>query len=97
MKTSFIYIITDGQNNFKVGVSKKDPKMRMLELQTGNAQKLEILSVFEVPSEIVFKLEKESHRRIQEKFPKRGEWFKNAHGWYLNLIVDSVCMNYLVK
>ncbi len=96
MKTAYIYIITDGQNNFKVGITKKDPLKRLSQLQTGHPHQLEIVNVFKVPEHLVFKLEREAHQKIQSYYPKRGEWFKNGSQWHINLLVDSICMDHLI-
>lgn len=93
---SFIYIITDG-TNFKIGVSKKDPNLRLKQLQTGHPAKLTLYNSFKVPSDKVYLLEKEAHKIIQYQYPKRGEWFKNGYGWHINLLVDSVCEKYLIE
>lgn len=96
MTYAYIYIITDGENNFKIGITKKEPLIRLKQLQTGNPQKLILHSFFKVPLDKVFILEKEAHRVLQCKYQKRGEWFKNANGWHVNLLVDSVCEKFLM-
>lgn len=96
MDHAFIYIITDGDNNFKIGVTKKDPEKRLKQLQTGHPKKLTIVSTFKVPAEKVFYLEKEAHKTVQYKYQKRGEWFKNGNGWHINVMVDSVCEKHLI-
>lgn len=96
MNYSFIYIITDGIN-FKIGVSKKDPNLRLKQLQTGHPTKLSLYNTFKVPADKVFLLEKEAHRIVQQQYEKRGEWFKNGYGWHINVLVDSVCEKYLIE
>lgn len=97
MKPAYIYIITDGDNNFKVGLTKSDPEKRLKQLQTGHPKKLTIHSYFKVPLDKVFELEKLAHKELQSKYQKRGEWFKNGNGWYINLLVDMICENYLIE
>jgi hypothetical protein len=92
---SYIYIITDGKA-FKVGISK-EPQKRLRELQTGNASKLEILHLFKVPEDKVFKLEKDCHRILTTNFVKRGEWFHGATDFSVRIIVDEVCEKYLIS
>lgn len=96
MTYSFIYIITDGEN-YKIGVSKKDPAARLKQLQTGHPKTLSIYSTFKVPADQVFSLEKEAHRLVQQQYQKRGEWFQNGYGWHINVMVDSVCEKYLIE
>jgi hypothetical protein len=95
MEISYIYIISDGEN-FKIGLSKNDPELRLKSLQTGHPEKLFLVEKFKVPASVVHKLEKEAHKRIQYKYPKRGEWFKKGHKKDIIIIVDSVCEKYLI-
>lgn len=90
---SYIYIITDG-HNFKVGITTRNPKKRLKQLQTGNSNKLEFIEVFEVEKTKLFKIEKECHKRLQNKFPKHGEWFSEATAFAVRIIVDEVCEEY---
>ena len=48
MKPAYIYIITDGDNNFKIGLTKRDPEKRLKQLQTGHPKTLSIFSYFTV-------------------------------------------------
>jgi len=96
MDASYIYIITDGID-FKIGVTKNDPKKRLKQLQTGNPKVLEIANTFKVPSSEVYKLEKEAHKLVQYRYAKRGEWFRNANGWDLKTIVDMICEKYIIE
>ena len=67
----WLYIISDG-TNFKIGVSKNDVKKRLKNLQTSNANELEI--VFEIYTDKYKDLEKHLHASF-ESFQIRGEWF----------------------
>ncbi len=97
MKPAYIYIITDGDNNFKVGLTKRDPETRLKQLQTGHPKKLSIYNYFTVPVNKVFELEKAAHHELHKRYQKRGEWFKNGNGWYINVLVDMVCDGYLIE
>lgn len=97
MKPAYIYIITDGDNNFKVGLTKSTPEKRLKQLQTGHPKKLSIHSYFKVPVEKVFELETAAHKELQSRYQKRGEWFKNGNGWYINLLVDMICEKDLIE
>jgi hypothetical protein len=93
MKKSYVYIITNGED-LKVGVSY-DPEKRLKQLQTGNSKKLRIVSKFEVEKRDVFKMEKEAHAKIIGFYQKRGEWFKGAMEFHVNLILDTIHQKYI--
>ena len=76
MDTTYLYIITDGENA-KVGKSD-NPEKRLKELQTGNANHLSLVLTFPVPSDKVFSIEKQCHDELRLHFEKRGEWFKDV-------------------
>ena len=94
-KYTYIYIITDGQD-YKVGISKL-PDKRIKNLQTGNSKILTIVEVYKVEESLVFKLEKQCHRRIQSYYPKRGEWFTQASQWHVQVLVEEVLDRYLIQ
>ena len=95
MKISYIYIITNGED-YKVGVSV-NPKRRIKQLQTGNPETLKIAATFKLPADKVYSLEKEAHREIQYKYQKRGEWFKGATFFHINLLVDMICDGHIIE
>lgn len=69
---NYVYLIySQANNSYKIGISK-NPIKRLKELQTGNSDKLEILSIFE--SLFANKLEKTLHRQFNH-LHDRGEWF----------------------
>ncbi len=63
---------SDESGFYKIGVSK-NPKKRIGQLQTGNAEKIRLISSFS--SEIAYKIEKSLQNHYM---PHRinGEWFK---------------------
>ena len=93
MDISYLYIITYGQA-FKVGISK-DPNKRLKSLQTSNPNKLQLLEVFGLPKNYIFRIEKECHIALQSRFVKRGEWFHGASQFHIRLLVEEVCERYL--
>jgi T5orf172 domain len=93
MAKSYVYIITNGED-YKVGVSKH-PDKRLKQLQTGSSEKLKIVSLFEVPEDVVYKMEKEAHKAVRAWYTKSGEWFKAASEFHVNLLVDSIYQNYV--
>ena len=93
MSKSYVYIITNGED-YKVGVSK-DPERRLKQLQTGNSKKLKIVSLFEVPEDVVYNMEKDAHKAVRMWYTKSGEWFKAASEFHVNLLVDTVYQKYI--
>ena len=86
-----VYLINrSGTNEYKVGLSKH-PAKRLLQLQTGNAQKLILIEQWEGDRE----LEKRVHDKLrvsiegrQDKIG-RGEWFNIEKKW-LNVILFEI-------
>jgi hypothetical protein len=74
----FVYLIvewdnmTSNSNNVKIGSTKKNPKNRLKELQTGNSSKLAVLSSYETM--LPHKLEKLLHMHYHRN-KLNGEWF----------------------
>jgi hypothetical protein len=95
MNYTYIYIITNGEA-YKVGISK-DPSKRIKNLQTGSARDLTIVEVYKVPEELVFKLEKQCHARVQSYYPKRGEWFLTDNLWHLRVLVEEILDRYIAS
>lgn len=58
---------------FKIGITKGDVSKRVKQLQTGNAEAIEQLRVFE--SEYYRKIESSLHKKYGSK-RKVGEWFE---------------------
>lgn len=68
-----IYLIQQENTNlFKIGITKKEARKRLLELQTGNANKLKLIITFE--TKYSFKLETYllNYYRLKNQ---SGEWF----------------------
>lgn len=68
----YIYVITDGQNNYKVG-STKDIENRISYMQTGNAFELKLYAQWLLYD--YENAEKILHEFLSDK-RIRGEWFK---------------------
>ena len=88
VKKSYIYIISNG-NSYKVGISN-NPEKRLLQLQTGNHNKLKIEKTYEVDKKKIFKIEKEIHNFLQKKYQKRGEWFSNATLFGIIIVAEEI-------
>jgi hypothetical protein len=71
-----IYLISSEYNDgkfYKIGWTKRNPKIRLKELKTANSQDLNIEYVF--PSKFGPKIEKNLHRKYSDK-RCNGEWFE---------------------
>lgn len=73
-----IYVIqTEDEKYLKVGVAS-DCDSRLKQLQTGNPQKLSIISTYGYESnEQAFQMEKIIHKKLKGK-RMSGEWFENV-------------------
>lgn len=67
-----VYLISSGEGQFKIGVTKRDVSKRIKELKIGNSNPLDIISVFE--SKWARKIENTLHKRFKHKLLD-GEWF----------------------
>lgn len=75
-KTGSIYLIAPSPRNgkVKIGLTLGDPKRRLKQLQTGAADVLELLHVFEIPGGKTLKVEQDLHKQFNYR-KHRGEWF----------------------
>lgn len=62
----------DGLETHKIGVTKRDIKIRLSELQTGNPNKIILLKQYE--SKNYLKVEQWLHRKYQTKTEAKNEW-----------------------
>lgn len=70
----YVYLIESYNNqHYKIGVSKNDPKKRLKQLATGNADELRLIA--EYKSDNYRKLEKWLHRKF-DAVRLEGEWFE---------------------
>lgn len=84
MNNGYVYLIEDNNNQtYKIGVTKNLVYNRLKKLQTGNSNKLNIISYFY--SEYPFRLEKMLHNYFKEK-RTNGEWFNLNN-------VDIICFS----
>ena len=72
-----LYVIENSsRDSLKVGVAE-NPYERLLQLQTGNPEKLKIIATFEYENrEKALKIEKTIHKALGNSRVE-GEWFKN--------------------
>ena len=71
MKYLYLFRQT-GTNDYKIGVSKH-PDKRILELNVGNPQKMELIFQFE--TSVPYKLEKALHKFFSSMRYENSEWF----------------------
>ena len=63
----------EGTSLYKIGITKNDPKLRILQLQTGNAAPVELVESFQTSHN--FKMETALHAQFSLK-RREGEWFE---------------------
>ena len=80
----YIYAIGT-ETRQKIGLSK-DPKSRLLQLQTGNAEELHLHHSIEVAADRVKMLERFLHKDIGYKRMK-GEWFNMTKEEVINYLI----------
>ena len=70
----YLFLETDsaGQETYKIGITKNDPKKRIKQLQTGNPRKIDLLKSY--TSENYLKVEKWLHRKYFVKTEAKNEW-----------------------
>jgi len=74
MNNKFIYLINQEDTQYyKIGITKKDPQLRLEELQIGNAENLKLIFHFE--TKFSFKLETALHKHFKSE-RKKSEWFE---------------------
>jgi len=67
-----VYLLTNNNEQFKIGITKYNAKKRIKDLQTGNGDVIDVVAEFE--SIYNNKIEIAMHRRFGTKRLK-GEWF----------------------
>ena len=75
----YVYLILEvnhnGEERYKIGISKNEPLKRLKQLQTGNPNNLSIIQTYE--SKDYKKIEKWFHGRYSlKKTDAKNEWFK---------------------
>lgn len=92
MKTKgYVYLLlqVDKQGNelFKIGISKNDPNLRLKQLQTGNPNKIDVLRCYE--SINYKKVEQWLHAAYsRQKTLAANEWFSLTNEQVLNFLAD---------
>lgn len=68
-----VYLLTNNNGQYKIGITKYNAKRRIKNLQTGNGDVIEVVSEFQ--SKFNNKIETALHNRYGTKRLK-GEWFE---------------------
>jgi hypothetical protein len=69
----FLYLFRQiGTDDYKIGISKH-PEKRILELNTGNPQKMEL--IYKLETKVPYKLESSLHKFFISKRYEKSEWF----------------------
>jgi hypothetical protein len=76
MIMGYVYLLlsvdSKGGETYKIGITKRDVKIRLSELQTGNPNKISIHRMYE--SKNYLKVEQWLHRKYQTKTEAKNEW-----------------------
>jgi len=95
-KESYIYIISDGEDNLKIGVSV-NPERRVKQLSTGSATHLLLLYKFKMSADVVFQIEQQCHEEANHLYEKKGEWFIGALSFDIRNLVENLCENHIIE
>jgi hypothetical protein len=85
----YVYLILEVDKNgdefYKIGISKNEPKKRLKQLQTGNPNKIDVLKTYE--SKNYKKVEQWLHSKYSlNRTDSNNEWFKLTDQDILNFI-----------
>lgn len=74
----YVYLILqvniEGEETYKIGITKNNPNKRVKQLSTGNSDKIQLLKFYE--SKNYLKVEKWMHRKYHSyKTESNNEWF----------------------
>ena len=78
----YVYLILqvniEGDETYKIGITKNDPNKRVKQLSTGNSDKIQLLNHYE--SENYLKVEKWMHRKYgSNKTESKNEWLQSKN------------------
>jgi len=76
MIMGYVYLLLqidfDGNESYKIGITKNDPNKRVKQLQTGNPNKISLHRKYETKNHL--KVERWLHRKYQIKTEAKNEW-----------------------
>lgn len=90
-KKGFIYLVTDGEFT-KIGGTSYNPSKRLLELQTGNARKLNLIGYY--PCNYVNITEKTIHKDYKDS-NELNEWFRLNTDDVVKILEDKFSYSYI--
>lgn len=68
----FMELDSEGNETFKIGITKNDPAKRIKQLQTGNPRTIRLVKFYQ--SQNYLKVERWLHRKYQLKTEAENEW-----------------------
>ena len=76
MIMGYVYLLLqidfDGNESYKIGITKNDPILRCKQLQTGNPNKISVHRKYETKNYL--KVERWLHRKYQTRTEAKNEW-----------------------
>ena len=76
MIMGYVYLLLqldfEGNESYKIGITKNDPNLRCKKLQTGNPNKISLHRKYE--SKNYLKVERWLHRKYQTRTEAKNEW-----------------------
>lgn len=76
MIMGYVYLLLqldfEGNESYKIGITKNDPNKRVKQLQTGNPNKISLHKKYE--SKNYLKVERWLHRKYQTRTEAKNEW-----------------------
>lgn len=76
MIMGYVYLLLqvdfEGNESYKIGITKNEPNLRVKQLQTGNPNKISLHRKYE--SKNYLKVERWLHRKYQTKTEAKNEW-----------------------
>lgn len=96
----FVYLLLQvneqGQETYKIGITKNDPELRCKQLQTGNPNKISVLRVYE--SDNYLKVEQWMHRKHgANKTEAKNEWRNLTNNQIITFLDDCNSADEVVK
>jgi hypothetical protein len=87
----YVYLIVqtgnDGQETYKIGMTKNEPEARLKQLQTGNSNKISLLKSYKTKN--YRKVEKSMHLKYSSyKTEADNEWFQLENNHVINFMED---------
>jgi len=68
----FLEVDNEGNETYKIGITKNDPNKRIKQLQTGNPRKISLIKFYQ--SENYLKVESWLHKKYSIKTEAENEW-----------------------